>query len=149
MESELNKLSRIVTARINVPKNTTSKSPLTVKLTSPLPILQELKIIAYSAAGAVTEIESGWQLISGGLPVIPALGSYDDLTNEVYAPIINGFAFESGQINQQLQGPPFKLEFKFYNLDAAAAVYYLIQARVTAKIDPPSAPITADKKESE
>lgn len=141
----LNDISRILTARVNVPSSTLPRSPVSKVIRSPLPILDEFKAYKFSASGAVTEIESGFSVFVGGVQIVPTPGSVDDLTNEPWASVPSSFAFESGEINQQLSGPPFDIEFRFYNTDGAAAVYYFIIAKVSPKIHLPVAAITADE----
>lgn len=112
----------VLTFRVNVPTATTAKNPVVHKLTSGASALHSLMIWSANANADISEC--GFQLTNRlGTAIIPDIGSHD------------GFAFANGEdgwspipsqphpiplFDQVLEGPPYILEFRFYNIDAAA-----------------------------
>ncbi len=112
----------VLTFRVNVPLSTPANNPLTLNLVSQASAIQSITIWSPSANASLEKC--GYRLTNRlGTTLIPDMGSKDN------------FAFSSGEdgwapippqaaampMNDQvLEGPPYILQFKFYNIDAAA-----------------------------
>lgn len=112
----------ILTFRVNVPNGTTAKNPVIHKLISGASALHSLMI--WTANTNADFSECGFQLINRlGTAIIPDIGSHDGFT---YANGEDGWSPIPTQphpipmFDQVLEGPPYILEFKFYNIDAAS-----------------------------
>lgn len=143
-----NRTKKIITARINVGTNTPSAAPRIHRVTSQLPILEKIGVSCWFPGAGVTNIETGWKLISGGQVIIPAMGSVDVMTPENYVTgIITTLIRTEYVIFQELDGPPYNFEIHLYDIDPAVQAWYFFDFTMGNKIELPAAPIVADVKE--
>lgn len=143
MKNKLTNQYKVITGRISVPATTPAATPDSLVLTSQHPILTDLKILL--APGTILAQDVGMKIFSGGTQILPAMGSGEDSNfTPGWMGLAPGLILDLGELNQQLPGAPYALEFQFYNANAAAA-YVFIWARVSPKIELPAMPIEDDK----
>lgn len=144
MKQTLNQPYQIVTGRVSIPATTPITTPVSLILSPQNPILADFRMHMTGA----TLSEFGFVIKeSGGRQIYPALGSnggsaFSD--SPMWGSTPPNLIMESGDLNTQISGPAYDLEFLFYNKSATPAVVF-IAMRTTPKIDLPSLSIQDDK----
>lgn len=147
MKNILTNQYKIITGRVLVTALTTAAAPVSIVLTSQHPILKDLKILLNVAGTAITPRQVGMRVFTGGSLIIPAMGSAEDSSGVFspgWSPLAPGLILDSGELNQQMPGSPYALNFQFYN-DSGDGTEVFIWARVSPKIELPAMPIEDDK----
>lgn len=143
MQKLLNQVFHTVTGRVSIPAGTLISAPVSLILSPQNPILADLNIHMTGA----TLSEFGFVIRAGGRQIYPALGSNGGAgftDSPMWASVAPDLYFESGDLNLQIPGPGYDLEFLIYNKSATPAVVF-IAARTTSKIDLPDMPIQKDE----
>jgi hypothetical protein len=111
-----------------------------------MPILESVKVWCYSPSAGVTPLETGFKISSGGVQIIPAMGSIDGLTNDGFSPVLDSVILEHEPM-ESIYGTPYTVDLDFYNSDAAVDVTYFVVMKFIPKIELPAAPVVSDSKE--
>lgn len=113
----------VLTFRVNVPNGTTARNPVIHKLISGASALHSVMIWTPQVAGMD---KRGYQLVNrSGVSIIPEIGSHDAFA---FGDAEDGWASVPTQphpiplFDAVIEGPPYILEFRFYNIDAAAVL---------------------------
>lgn len=143
MQKLLNQTFQTVTGRVAVPAGTLISAPVSLTLSPQSPIFADFRLHMTGA----TLSEFGYIIRAGGVQIYPALGSNGGAgftDSPMWTTTPPSLIFESGDLNLQIPGPGYDLEFLIYNKSATPAVVF-IAARVTSKIDLPELPIQRDE----
>lgn len=145
-----NQFSKLLSGRAFVVKSTTPGAPVELSLNPQNEILQDFKILLQPSTILVKDF--GFRVLVNGKQFFPAVGSNEvgtEFTGNVsgWSSIPTGYTLESGELNFIMDGPPYDVDFQFYNADAVNDGYVFVWMRTQPKIDLPLAPIVEDAKE--
>lgn len=117
----------VLTFRVNVPNATPALSPITLTL-KPLARFVKKMIGPWSNTTTLDMSKTGFRFLDRGNSqfLIPDVGSNDNAIQANageagWAPIMSA-PTEIDFLDQELQGPPYELNFQFYNTAAAAII---------------------------
>ena len=140
--------------RIKAVKAPAAGTPTIVNLslTSNHEILLDMAVICSPLGTALQNV--GVKIKNGSNTIYPAAGSNDDAASfpgnvNGYGVIIPFTPLVIQELNQILDGPPYQLDFEFYNLDTVNDVYFAVLARSAAKVELSVMPVTETKKQAE
>ena len=153
MQKLLNERASVLSGRIIVTKATTAGIPTigTLRFRSNSEMLVQLIL---SVSPSTVAIQYYGVIVKNGQnKIYPASGSDDDISitgsNNGLGLINQYVPVDLDNINQILDGPPYDLEFEFYNFSIDLDLAFGVVARTTPKVDLLPEPVNTLNKDAE